>query len=199
MRLFPPVALAVAFVAIAAAGVPASGESSPVQQNGLQAANCGLADYGTGPEVVFGRTKTQAEAETLRGRVVGQGFVSAAIEADCTNYRVVVRGYDTFDIAVELQAEANEKSTFRPTVECYSAPDKGGELEVAMGHARDLPSAKALVSLVASRGFPNAALESDPCGGYEVMMKGFSSTAQANAFAAEATSVGFTAHLEPDS
>jgi hypothetical protein len=84
-------------------------------------------------------------------------------------------------------------------VECYHAPDKNGELEVAMGHAPDLDSAKALVALVASRGFVGAQLESDACGGYEVMMKGFVDEAQANAFAAEAYGVGFNAHLEPES
>ena len=68
-----------------------------------------------------------------------------------------------------------------------------------MGHEPDLDSANALVSLAAARGFPHAQLEADPCGGYEVMMKGFTDRDQANAFAAEAYGVGFNAHLEPES
>jgi hypothetical protein len=45
----------------------------------------------------------------------------------------------------------------------------------------------------------NAQLEADPCGGYEVMMKGFIDEAQARAFAAQAFAVGFDAHLEAES
>ena len=129
---------------------------------------------------------------------MGAGFTFTSIEVGCNEFRVVIRGYDTFATAVAIQAEAR-KTVFRPTVECYNAPDKNGELEVGMGHEPDLDSANALVSLAAARGFPNAQLEADPCGGYEVMMKGFVDRDQANAFAAEAYSVGFNAHLEPES
>jgi len=130
---------------------------------------------------------------------MGAGFTFTSIEVGCNEFRVVIRGYDTYDIAVALQAEANTKTRFRPTVECYQAPDKNGELEVAMGHERDLAAAQALVAFAFSVGFPNAQLENDPCGGYEVMMKGFIDEAQATAFADEAYSVGFNAHLEPES
>jgi hypothetical protein len=68
-----------------------------------------------------------------------------------------------------------------------------------MGHEPDLGSAQALVALAASRGLVNAQLEADPCGGYEVMMKGFIDEAQARAFAAQAFAVGFDAHLEAES
>jgi hypothetical protein len=111
---------------------------------------------------------------------------------------VVIRGYDTFAIAVAIQEEAR-RSTFHPTVECYQAPDKNGELEVDMGHEPDLDSARALVALAAGRGLVGAQLEADPCGGYEVMMKGFVDRAQAAEFAAEAYGVGFDAHVEAES
>jgi hypothetical protein len=186
-------------VAVGAAALVAfSGTSSASRQRVGQTCEHGLPAYTTGPEVVFGRTKTLAAAQTLQARVVGAGFTFTSIEVGCNEFRVVIRGYDTFAVAVAIQEEAR-KTVFRPTVECYLAPDKGGELEVGMGHAPDLESAKDLVSLVASRGFVNAQLESDPCGGYEVMMKGFIDKEQANAFAAEAYGVGFDAHLEPES
>jgi hypothetical protein len=159
----------------------------------------GLPDYNTGPEVVFGRPNTLAAAQKLQAQVVRQGFTFASIESGCNEFRVVLRGYDTFATAVAIQEEARKSSTFRPTVECYQAPDKNGELEVDMGHEPDLASSQALVALAASRGLVNAQLEADPCGGYEVMMKGFTDRAQANAFAAEAFSVGFDAHLEGES
>jgi hypothetical protein len=188
----------VAVAAGAVALVAASGTSSAAPRRQGQACG-GLPEYTTGPEVVFGRPKTLADAEKLQTQVMGVGFVYTSIEVGCNEFRVVIRGYDTYEIAVALQEEARRRTIFRPTVECYQAPDKNGELEVALGHAADLNSAQALVSLVASRGFVNAKLESDPCGGYEVMMKGFTDQDQAKAFADEAYAVGFNAHLEPDS
>ena len=185
-------------VAVGAAALVAfSGTSSASPQRAGQVCG-GVPAYITGPEVVFGRPTTLAAAQKLQAQVVTQGFTFASIEVGCGEFRVVLRGYDTFATAVAIQAEAR-RTTFRPTVECYHAPDKNGEFEVAMGHAPELDSAKALVALAASRGFVNAQLEGDPCGGYEVMMKGFVDQAQANAFAAEAYGVGFNAHLEPES
>ncbi len=183
-----PTVRAVRIVAVAvgaAALVVCSGTSSASPKRAGQTCG-GLPAYITGPEVVFGRPTTLAAAQKLQAQVMAQGFTFTAIEVGCNEFRVVIRGYDTFATAVAIQDEAR-RSTFRPTVECYHAPDKNGELEVAMGHAPDLDSAKALVALV------------DPCGGYEVMMKGFVDEAQANAFAAEAYGVGFNAHLEPES
>jgi len=158
----------------------------------------GLPAYTTGPEVVFGRPTTLAAAQKLQKQVVAQGFTFTSIEVGCNEFRVVIRGYDTFATAVAIQEEAR-KSTFHPTVECYDAPDKNGELEVAMAHEPGLDSAKATVALAASYGLVNAQLEADPCGGYEVMMKGFTDQQQAKAFADEAYGVGFNAHLEPAS
>jgi hypothetical protein len=190
------IVLIAATAAAAVTVVAFSGTSSASPKAG-QACG-GLPAYTTGPEVVFGRPTTLAAAQTLQKRITGAGFTFSAIEQGCGEFRVVIRGYDTYATAVAIQEEAR-KTVFRPTVECYEAPDKNGELEVAMGHEPDTDSANALVSLAASRGFPNAHLEADPCGGYEVMMKGFTDRDQANAFAAEAYGVGFNAHLEPES
>ena len=194
-----PAVRVVGIVAMAAAAVTVvafSGTSSASPKVGKACG--GVPAYTTGPEVVFGRPATLAAAQKLQKQVVGAGFTFTSIEVGCNEFRVVIRGYDTFATAVAIQAEAR-KTVFRPTVECYNAPDKNGELEVGMGHEPDLDSANALVSLAAARGFPNAQLEADPCGGYEVMMKGFSDRAQAKAFADEAFSVGFDAHVEAES
>jgi hypothetical protein len=190
---------AVGIAAVAASAISLIVFSGTSAASPQKAQACGgLPEYVTGPEVVFGRPKTLAAAEKLQAQVVGQGFTFTSIEVGCNEFRVVIRGYDTFATAVAIQAEA-QKTTFHPTVECYQAPDKNGELEVDMGHEPDLDSAKALVAVAASRGLVNAQLEADPCGGYEVMMKGFTDRAQANAFAAEAYAVGFDAHLEVES
>ncbi len=192
MRVVRIAAVAVGAVAL----VAFSGTSSASQKSAQECG--GLPEYTTGPEVVFGRPTTLAAAQKLQAQVVAQGFTFTSIEVGCNEFRVVIRGYDTFATAVAIQEEAR-KTTFHPTVECYQAPDKNGELEVAMGHEPDLDSANALVALAASRGLVNAQLESDPCGGYEVMMKGFTDRAQASAFAAEAYAVGFDAHVEAES
>ena len=185
-----------AVVAGAVALVALSGTSSAARKSGRACG--GLPEYTTGPEVVFGRPTTLAAAQKLQAQVVAQGFTFTSIEVGCNEFRVVVRGYDTFATAVAIQEEAR-KTTFHPTIECYQAPDKNGELEVAMGHEPDRDSANALVALAASRGLVNAQLESDPCGGYEVMMKGFADRAQADEFAAEAYAVGFDARVEVES
>ena len=141
-----PAVRVVGIVAMAAAAVTVvafSGTSSASPKSG-QACEDGLPAYTTGPEVVFGRPGTLAAAQKLQAQVVAQGFTFTSIEVGCNEFRVVIRGYDTFATAVAIQAEAR-KTVFRPTVECYQAPDNG-ELEVGMGHEPDLDSANALVS-----------------------------------------------------
>jgi cell division septation protein DedD len=194
-----PAVKGVRIAAIAAGAVALFAFSGTSSASPKSAQACGgLPEYTTGPEVVFGRPTTLAAAQKLQAQVMAQGFTFTSIEVGCNEYRVVIRGFDTFATAVAIQDEAR-KTTFRPTIECYQAPDKNGELEVDMGHEPDRDSANALVALAASRGLVNAQLEADPCGGYEVMMKGFTDRAQANAFAAEAYTVGFDAHLEAES
>jgi hypothetical protein len=194
-----PAVRGVRIAAIAAAAVALVAFSGTSSASPKSAQACGgLPEYTTGPEVVFGRPTTLTAAQKLQAQVMAQGFRFTTIEVGCNEYRVVIRGYDTFATAVAIQEEAR-RSTFHPTVECYQAPDKNGELEVAMGHEPDLDSANALVALAASRGLVYAQLESDPCGGYEVMMKGFTDRAQASAFAAEAFAVGFDAQVEAES
>jgi hypothetical protein len=190
---------AVGIAAVAASAISLIVFSGTSAASSQKAQACGgLPEYVTGPEVVFGRPKTLAAAEKLQAQVVGQGFTFTSIEVGCNEFRVVIRGYDTFATAVAIQDEAR-KTTFHPTVECYQAPDKNGELEVDMGHEPDINLANDLVALAASRGLVGAQLEADPCGGYEVMMKGFIDREQALAFASQAYAIGFNAHLEAES
>jgi tRNA(Phe) wybutosine-synthesizing methylase Tyw3 len=183
----------VATLALAAATAPGVGESAT--RAATQECGHGIAQYVTGPELVFGRRPTVAAAQTLQKAVIKAGFVNAAIEEECSGWRVVVRGYDTFDTAVALQAEA-ARAKLRPTVECYQAPDKGGEFEVVLGYGRDLADAQALQRTASSRGFVGSKLESVACGGYEVILTGAKTREQAQALVQEAISVGFDARLE---
>jgi hypothetical protein len=195
-RLFVTVAVA---LAVAGGVLPAAGlSSSDPARSVKQQCGHGIPAYNTGPELVFGRVATASAAENLRQKVVTQGFKGAAVEQECADYKVVVRGYDTFDTAVALQAEAR-RSTFHPTVECYEAPDKGGELEAVLGYGRDLSDAQTVQHLAASRGYVGTKLEPAPCGGYEVIVTGFSDRASADSFVATAYSIGFDARLETNS
>src|SRR2546423_2421155 len=102
---------------------------------------------------------------------------------------------ENFDVAVELQAEANgvRRAT---TIECIQGKDDVGELEVVFGHRRTRDDAEALVSRAAASGFVGLQIEPDACGGFEVMIKGFRDQAQADDFVGEAKTHGFEAVAE---
>ena len=146
-------------------------------------------------EVVFGRAKTLAAANRLRAKVLSAGFANADVIPECGGFKVSVRGEESFDIAVDLQSEAR-RVRFAATIECIKGKDDASELEAVFGHRRDRSTAADLVALATSAGFKSLQLESDPCGGFEIMLKGFSSRAQADDFVAEANSVGFNVVIE---
>src|SRR2546423_4192348 len=102
---------------------------------------------------------------------------------------------ENFDVAVELQAEANgvRRAT---TIECIQGKDDVGELEVVFGHRRSRGEAETLVARAAASGFVGLQIEPDACGGFEVMIKGFRDRAQADDFVAEAKTHGFDTTVE---
>jgi hypothetical protein len=171
-------------LALAPAGVGAP--TRPTQ-------SCAREEFVSGLEVVFGRFATQARAETLRRRVIGRGFQNANIIPGC-NFRVVVRGFETFDQAVGVQAEAR-KEKFNATVECIKAKELG-RIEAIFGHGRDRAAAQAIVSHAAGFGYVGLKLRSDPCGGFEVYLAGFRDRAEAEVFKAQAKDRGINVVLE---
>jgi len=157
---------------------------------------CGRVEFIGGLEAVFGRFKTQAAANAFRAKVVAAGFTNANVLPDCpSGYKVSLRGMESFDVAVDLQDEARLEH-FAPTIECIKAKDDVGELEAVFGHRRNRSEASDLVTRAAALGFTGLQLEVDPCGGFEVMIKGFSSREQADEFAAEAKQAGFDIVIE---
>jgi hypothetical protein len=181
-----------AFVGLVAVLVPSHGLSKPssVQANDA----CGRLEFVSGLEAVFGRRRTQAQARTLQTQVTGRGFVNANIIEGCSDFRVVVRGIDTFDVGVDLQSEARREG-FNVTLECIQAKPLG-RIEVVFGHGRDRPTATAIVNRAAASGFPGLKLRNDPCGGFEVYLAGFSSDAEAIVFAGNAKDRGFDVIVE---
>jgi hypothetical protein len=150
---------------------------------------CSRVEYVSGLEAVFGRRKTHQQAITFRNQVTARGFLNANIIEGCTDFRVVVRGIDTFDIGVDLQDEARGEG-FAVTLECIQAKTIG-RWDGVLGHGRDRAAANAIVTRAASVGFPGAKLRNDPCGGFEVYVPGFPDQGAAQSWAEAARARGF--------
>jgi hypothetical protein len=183
------IAVAAGACALAAATVPEL--ASPAE---TATRDCGRVEYQSGLEVVFGRFRTEAQAQTARRQVVGRGFQNANVIPGCDGFRVVVRGMETFDTAVELQNEAR-RERFKVTIECIKGKELG-RLEAIFGHGRDRAGAQAIVSRAADAGYVGLKLHPDPCGGFEVYLAGFKNAAEAETFRDQARERGFNVILE---
>jgi hypothetical protein len=172
-----------------AVSVPSLGLSKSEPRAARADQACGRVEFVSGLEAVFGRFKTHQQAITFRNQVTARGFVNANIIEGCNEFRVVVRGIDTFDIGVDLQAEARREG-FSVTLECIQAK-RLGHWGVIFGHGRDRPTASAIASRAATAGFPGVKLRSDPCGGFEAYLPGFADQGEAQSFVTEAKARGF--------
>ena len=178
-----------ALVGLVCFAVPALGLSSSTPTAAGRDAACGRVEFVSGLEAVFGRFKTHQQALTFRTRVTSRGFVNANIIEGCNEFRVVVRGIDTFDVGVDLQSEAR-KEGFGVTLECIQAKQLG-RWDGVLGHGRDRVAASAIAARAADAGFPGAKLKNDPCGGFAVYVAGFPDQASAQSWADAARSRGF--------
>jgi hypothetical protein len=176
-------------VGLACVAVPSLGLSSAAPSAAKRANACGREEFLSGLEAVFGRFKSHQAALTFRTKVTGRGFVNANIIEGCDGFRVVIRGIDTFDVGVDLQSEAR-KEGFGVTLECIQAKQIG-IWDGILGHARDRPGATAIANRAASVGFPGAKLRNDPCGGFEVYVRGFTDQRSAQSWAEAARGRGF--------
>ena len=175
-----------AFVAAVLPGVGASSAKRPIQA-------CAREEFVSGLEVVFGHATTEARAEVLRRQVVARGFQNANIIPGC-DFRVVVRGFETFDQAVGVQNEARSVK-FNATIECIKAKQIG-RIEAIFGHGRDNAAAQAIVDNAAGFGYVGVKLRPDPCGGFEAYVAGFKDQAEAEVFQAQAKDRGINVALE---
>jgi hypothetical protein len=169
--------------------VPSLGASSSTPTAAQRADACTRVEFLSGLEAVFGRFKSHQQALTFRSQVTSRGFVNANIIEGCSDFRVVIRGIDTFDVGVDLQDEAR-KEGFAVTLECIQAKQIG-HWDGILGHGRDRPTAQAIVNRAASVGFPGAKLRNDPCGGFEVYVAGFTDQRSAESWAEAARGRGF--------
>jgi hypothetical protein len=182
------IAAAVGLASLLAIAMPDAGNSAKGPRQA-----CAREEFISGLEVVFGRFATQARAETARRNVVGRGFQNANIIPGC-DFRVVIRGIETFDVAVELQSEARREK-FNATIECIKAKELG-RIEAIFGHGRDRAAAQAIVNRAADFGYVGLKLRQDPCGGFEVYLAGFRDRAEAEVFRAQAKDRGVIVVLE---
>ena len=178
-----------ALVGLICVAVPSLGLSSSAPTTAERTDACGRVEYVSGLEAVFGRFKTHQAALNFRARITGRGFVNANIIEGCNEFRVVVRGIDTFDVGVDLQDEARREG-FAITLECIIAKQIG-RWDGVLGHGRDRVAASAIASRAADVGFPGAKLRNDPCGGFAVYVAGFPDQASAESWAEAARSRGF--------
>ena len=169
--------------------VPSLGLSSSTPTAAQRADACARVEFLSGLEAVFGRFKTHQQALTFRSQVTSRGFVNANIIEGCSEFRVVIRGIDTFDVGVDLQNEARREG-FAVSLECIQAKQIG-RWDGILGHGRDRPSAQAIANRAASVGFPGAKLRNDPCGGFEVYVAGFTDQRTAQSWAEAARGRGF--------
>jgi len=176
-------------VGLVAGSVPSLGLSKSGPKAARADDACGRVEFVSGLEAVFGRFKTHQQALTFRNQVTGRGFVNANIIEGCNEFRVVIRGIDTFDVGVDLQEEARREG-FGVTLECIQAKQIG-QWDGILGHARDRPAANAIVAHAASVGFPGAKLRNDPCGGFEVYVGAFEDQRSAQSWAEAARARGF--------
>jgi hypothetical protein len=181
------IAVTVGLAAFVAAALPGVGSSAKTQA-------CAREEFVSGLEVVFGHAKTEAAAEALQRLAVLRGFKNANIIPGC-DFRVVVRGFETFDQAVGVQTEARSVKFPNATIECIKAKQLG-RFEAIFGHGRDGAAAQAIVDRAASFGYVGVKLRSDPCGGFEAYLAGFKDRAEAEVFKAQAKDRGVDVAIE---
>jgi hypothetical protein len=181
-------------VAAVAVLVPSMGLSHSQPSSAQTQQACGRQEFVSGLEAVFGRRRTNAQAVTLQRQVLSRGFLNANIIEGCRDFRVVVRGIETFQIGVDLQSEARREG-FPVTLECIKAKELG-RIEAIFGHGRDRGAANTIVNRADAAGFPGLKVRSDPCGGFEVFLAGFKDQREAEEFRDQARARGFNVVLE---
>jgi hypothetical protein len=171
--------LPLALLLLAAALILAAGVSgAPAKQH--QA--CETPVYESGLDLVFGRAKSQAAADKIAQRAVTVGFKGVkTVQESCTVWKAVLRGLDSFAIAVGVQAEARTVRYF-PTIECVTAQETG-QLQAIFGTLPTIGELNVVIARANSFGYIGLKIKRAPCGGYQAYVAGFSDKAQALEFA----------------
>jgi hypothetical protein len=143
---------------------------------------CGTQVFQNGPDVVFGRAKTEAAANVIAARAQRVGFKDAkVVQEGCNVWKAVLRGLDSFQTAVAVQSEAR-RGRLSPTVECVTA-DQIGQVQAVFGTRPTLGELDDVVQRARSFGYVGLKTKRAPCGGYQAYVAGFRDRPQADDFA----------------
>ena len=172
--------IALALVAVVYAAVVGPGSASVRQDT------CTTPVFQNGLDIVFGRASTQAKADKITRQALTDGFKGAETVRDtCKVWKSALRGLNSYDTAVGVQAEARHAHLY-PTIECVKAQEIG-QLQAIFGTRRTLSDLQAVLDQAARFGYTNLKTKTAPCGGYQAYIAGFTSRAQADNFAQEAS------------
>jgi hypothetical protein len=175
LSLFP---LAAALILAGGVSVAGGVSSAPAKQH--QA--CETPVYENGLDLVFGRAKSQAAADKIAQQAVTVGFKGVkTVQESCTVWKAVLRGLDSFTVAVGVQAEARTVKRF-PTIECMTA-QQTGQIQAIFGTLPTIGELNVVFAKANSFGYVGLKIKRAPCGGYQAYVAGFSSKAQAFEFA----------------
>jgi hypothetical protein len=171
-----PMLVVILAVALVVAGEVAGATKKPQQDS------CSTQVFQGGLDVVFGRGRTQAAADRISARAQQVGFKGVRTVRDsCAVWMSVLRGLDSWDTAVGVQAEARRVRLF-PTVECVKAQEIG-QLQAIFATRRTLDDLADVIQRAKSFGYVGLKTKHGPCGGYQAYVAGFKSKAEAEDFA----------------
>jgi hypothetical protein len=172
-------ALPLSAVVVALALILAGGVSGATKSRKQQ---CATPVFENGIDVVFGRARTQAGADRITARAQQVGFKAVKTVRDtCRLWKSVLRGLDSWDTAVGVQAEARRVRLF-PTVECVTA-EEIGQLQAIFGTRRTLGELAQVIQRANSFGYVGLKTKRAPCGGFQAYVAGFKSEGEAAEFA----------------
>jgi hypothetical protein len=175
--------IAVIALALAATAFPAAVASGSLSVRGD---TCTTPVFENGLDVVFGRASTQAKADKITRQAVTDGFKGVETVRDtCKVWKSALRRLNSYDTAVGVQSEARH-AHLSPTIECVKA-EEIGQLQAIFGTRRSLADLQAVLDQAARFGYTNLKTKTAPCGGYQAYIAGFTSRAQADNFAQEAS------------
>jgi hypothetical protein len=165
-----------------AALVVASGTSGAPDQT----QRCETPIYQNGIDLTFGRASSQAAADAFTRRVEAIGFKGVkTVQESCASWKTVLRGLDSFSIAVAVQSEARRVKYF-PTIECMLAQEIG-QLQAIFGTRPTLDELSNIIDTARRFGYIGLKTKRAPCGGYQAYVAGFTSKGQALEFAQTAS------------
>jgi hypothetical protein len=143
---------------------------------------CETPAYQNGLDVVFGRARTRAGADSITARAQRNGFSSVStVQENCNVWKSALRGLDSFQTAVGVQSEAR-KVKLRPTIECVKA-QQIGQLQAIFGTRATLGDLGDVIQRARNFGYVGLKTKRAPCGGYQAYVAGFRDRAQADDFA----------------